>query len=186
MAALKRFLAPLTFCFVLPMATAASPVAPQPPAPARPSYYCAPHERAQLTYKPNGERQFLVPSEYSYWLREAAQANGVPEELLFALVWHESGFCQNAISRTGAIGLGQLMPGTAQMMGVDPYNPQQNLHGAARYLGQQLRRFGSVELALAAYNAGPGRVGNCNCVPPFTETINYVNNISAMFSAWRP
>ncbi|GHF94666.1 hypothetical protein GCM10017783_03390 [Deinococcus piscis] len=144
---------------------------------------CAPHERGQLTYSA-GRRQILIPQEYSVWLRQYAQAEGVPEALLFSLVWHESGFCQNAVSYAGAIGLGQLMPATAQGLGVNPYNAQQNLWGTARYLRQQYQRFGRTELALAAYNAGPGRVASCNCVPNITETRNYVSNIVRMYRSF--
>ncbi|ADY27220.1 Lytic transglycosylase catalytic (plasmid) [Deinococcus proteolyticus MRP] len=144
---------------------------------------CAPHERGQLVYSA-GRRQILIPQEYSTWLRQYAQAEGVPATLLFSLVWHESGFCQNAISHAGAVGLGQLMPATARGLGVNPYNAQQNLWGTARYLRQQYQRFGRIELALAAYNAGPGRVAACGCVPEITETRNYVNNIVRMYRSF--
>lgn len=79
----------------------------------------------------------------------------MPPNLLAALVKHESGGDQNAISSAGAIGLTQLMPGTAQALGVDPYDPWQNLVGGATYLKQMFDRFGDWALALAAYNAGP-------------------------------
>lgn len=144
---------------------------------------CAPHERGQLVYSA-GRRQILVPQEYSSWLKQYARSEGVPDALLFSLVWHESGFCQNAISSAGAIGLGQLMPATARGLGVNPYVAQQNLWGTARYLSQQYRRFGRVELALAAYNAGPGRVSSCGCVPAIPETVNYVNNIVNMYRSF--
>ncbi len=144
---------------------------------------CAPHERGQLLYGAAGQHQIVVPQEYSAWLRQYARAEGVPETLLFALVWHESGFCQKVISSAGAIGLGQLMPATAQGLGINPYVAQQNLWGAARYLRQQYARFGRVELALAAYNAGPGRVASCACVPPISETVNYVQRVTSMYRA---
>lgn len=144
---------------------------------------CLPHERGQLIYSA-GRKQILVPQEYSNWLRQYARSEGVPDTLLFSLVWHESGFCQNAISSSGAIGLGQLMPRTAQGLGVNPYIAQQNLWGTARYLSQQYRRFGRIELALAAYNAGPGRVASCGCVPAIPETVNYVNNIIRMYRSF--
>ena len=76
-----------------------------------------------------------------------------------ALVIQESRYNPTAISPKGAFGLGQLMPGTARQLGVDRYSLDGNLRGAARYLSWQLREFGRVDLALAAYNAGPGRVG---------------------------
>ena len=92
-------------------------------------------------------------------------------------MWTESAFRIDAISPAGAIGLGQLMPGTARSLGVDPYDPIQNLDGAANYISQQLRHFGSVDLALAAYNAGPGRVLQSGGVPNIAETQAYVRSV---------
>lgn len=105
---------------------------------------------------------------------DAACRNGLSPHLLDALIIQESRYNQAAISSAGAIGLGQLMPGTARELGVDPYDPAQNIEGAARYLQQQLAAFGSVRLALAAYNAGPGRVRQAGRVPNIRETRNYV------------
>ncbi len=96
------------------------------------------------------------------------------------LIRAESGFNPRALSPKGAQGLGQLMPGTARQLGVrDAWDPAQNLDGAARYFTTQLERFGSVSLALAAYNAGPHRVEQYGGVPPFRETRNYVAKITA-------
>lgn len=105
---------------------------------------------------------------------EAARAQGIDPRLLAALVWSESSFHPGAVSHAGAIGLAQLMPGTARMLGVEPLDPAQNLNGGARYLAMQLATFGSVELALAAYNAGPGAVRRHGGVPPYAETQMYV------------
>ncbi|WP_299846308.1 lytic transglycosylase domain-containing protein [uncultured Paracoccus sp.] len=96
-----------------------------------------------------------------------------------ALVWQESRFNARALSPKGAIGLAQLMPGTARILGVDPHDPMQNLDGGARYLLTQMQRFGSPTLALAAYNAGPGAVRKHGGVPPYRETRNYVLRIMA-------
>lgn len=102
-------------------------------------------------------------------------AQGIP--LLRALVAAESGDNPNAQSGVGAIGLGQLMPDTAKALGVNPNDPQQNLEGAARYLAEQLNRFHSIPLALAAYNAGPGAVEKYHGVPPYPETQAYVQRV---------
>ena len=94
----------------------------------------------------------------------------------------ESAFNPTARSPVGAIGLGQLMPDTARALGVDPHNPEENLHGSARYLLAQLARFGSPELALAAYNAGPQAVASHHGIPPYRETIAHVQRVMAIYS----
>jgi hypothetical protein len=115
--------------------------------------------------------------EYEDLARSIAIEEGIDPELYVRLVRQESAFNPDARSDAGAIGLAQLMPGTAADLGVDPTDPVQNLRGGARYLRQQLDRFGSVPLALAAYNAGPGRVSEYGGIPPFEETQNYVRRI---------
>lgn len=92
----------------------------------------------------------------------------------------ESAYDPKAKSPVGAIGLGQLMPGTAARLGVDPHDWQQNLDGSARYLAAMLERFGDAHLALAAYNAGPHRVDEYRGVPPFRETQNHVRRVMAV------
>lgn len=109
--------------------------------------------------------------------RAVARAHGVPEDLFLRLVRQESGWHTGAISPKGAIGLAQLMPDTARLLGVDPHDPQQNLEGGARYLRTQFDRFGTWDLALAAYNAGPEAVAQYGGVPPYAETQGYVKAI---------
>lgn len=92
----------------------------------------------------------------------------------------ESAYRPAAVSSAGAIGLGQLMPGTARDLGVDPHDTAQNLDGSARYLLAMLARFGTPELALAAYNAGPDAVARHGGIPPFTETQNHVRRVMAV------
>ena len=97
----------------------------------------------------------------------------------------ESGYNPAAVSPVGAIGLGQLMPGTASVLGVNPHDWQQNLDGSARYLLTQINRFGSPALALAAYNAGPGAVTEYGGVPPYAETEGHVRKVLAVFERLR-
>lgn len=104
-------------------------------------------------------------------------AYDIPAGLFLALVDQESRWNPAARSPKGAIGLAQLMPGTAAELGVDPRDPHQNLEGGARYLRAQYERFGSWRLALAAYNAGPEAVARHRGVPPYRETISYITNI---------
>lgn len=115
--------------------------------------------------------------QYLSVAKAAARKHGVPEDLFLRLVQQESGWNPTAKSHKGAMGLAQLMPGTARILGVDPANPAQNLEGGARYLAQQYRKFGTWRLALAAYNAGPGAVEKYGDVPPYRETKNYVKVI---------
>lgn len=103
----------------------------------------------------------------------------LPAGLLQAVAHQESGMRSDAVSPAGARGLMQLMPGTARELGVDPMDPVQSIDGAARYLRQQLDAFGTLDLALAAYNAGPGNVRRHDGVPPFAETQKYVAAITA-------
>lgn len=115
--------------------------------------------------------------DYRQAARDAARKYGIDPEMFLRLIQQESSFNPSAVSPKGAIGLGQLMPATAKELGVDPTDPMQNLEGAAKYLSQQLKRFGSPELALAAYNAGPTRVARLGRVPNIAETQNYVKTI---------
>lgn len=116
-------------------------------------------------------------SKFESAARDAARRHNVPEDLFLRLVTQESAWNPSAKSHKGAIGLAQLMPGTAQYLRVNPHDPLQNLEGGARYLAEQYRKFRSWRLALAAYNAGPAAVEKHNGVPPFKETQGYVRAI---------
>ena len=112
-------------------------------------------------------------------IKRVAREEGVNETLFLGLVYQESRFNPCAKSHAGAIGLSQLMPGTAKDLGVNPHNIEENLRGGARYLRQQLRTYGGeINKALAAYNAGPGNVNRYGGIPPFKETQGYVYNIT--------
>lgn len=114
---------------------------------------------------------------YATLFAQAAERTGVPARVLAAVASAESGFNPEAVSPAGARGLMQLMPGTARELGVDPMNPASAIDGAARLLAAHLRDFGSLPLALAAYNAGPGAVRRADGIPPYPETQTYVRKI---------
>jgi soluble lytic murein transglycosylase-like protein len=98
-----------------------------------------------------------------------------------AMIKVESNYAQDAVSRAGALGLAQLMPRTADDLRVDPANPLENLDGGARYLLEQLAEFGSLELALAAYNAGPEAVRRYDGIPPYDETQSHIAKVMAAY-----
>jgi peptidoglycan DL-endopeptidase CwlO len=116
---------------------------------------------------------------YAGYFRDAAAKYGVSANLLAAVAKVESGYDPGAVSKAGAQGLMQLMPSTAAGLGVDPLDPAQAVDGAARLLAKNLKEFGSVPLALAAYNAGGGAVHRYNGIPPFAETQAYVPKVRA-------
>jgi hypothetical protein len=125
-----------------------------------------------------------VPPQFAGVLMQAAAAANISPTLLSALVWQESRWNPQALSPKGAMGLAQLMPATARYLGVNPADPVANLHGGARYLRQLLDQFdGNVEKALAAYNAGPGRVRSAGGIPAIAETRNYVSSIVRRIAA---
>ena len=123
----------------------------------------------------------IRPTDITSEIERLAAEEGVPAELVRAVMWAESKFRQEAVSSKGAIGLMQLLPGTAADVGVDPYEIEGNVRGGTRYLKQMLERFAGDEdqlvKALAAYNAGPSRVAEHGGVPPYPETIEYVNRV---------
>jgi soluble lytic murein transglycosylase-like protein len=124
-----------------------------------------------------------IPAAYAAKVHELAARFDLSPALIEALVWQESRWQASAVSPVGARGLAQLMPGTARELGVDSSDPFANLEGGARYLRQQLDRFdGDLERALAAYNAGPGRVISANGIPRIRETQLYVTAIMGRLS----
>jgi soluble lytic murein transglycosylase-like protein len=126
-------------------------------------------------------------SAFDAQINAAAASNGIDPALLKGLVSQESGSNPSARSGAGAVGLTQLMPATASALGVtNPLDPAQSLQGGAKYLREQLDRFGGDEtLALAAYNAGPGAVQKYGGVPPYAETQNYVTSVMGKAAAFR-
>lgn len=116
-------------------------------------------------------------------LADAARLQGLDPGLLEAVAWQESRGRMSAVSVKGALGVMQLMPGTAAELGVRIDDLADNIRGGALYLRRQLDRFGSVPLALAAYNAGPGAVSRYGGIPPYRETQDYVAKI---MGRWRP
>ena len=123
------------------------------------------------------------PAQWRARVAELAAKYDISPALLEAVVWQESRWNPSAVSPVGARGLAQLMPGTARQMGVDSSDPSANLEGGARYLRMQLDAFGGdLEKALAAYNAGPGRVRQAGGIPAIRETQNYVASILSRLS----
>ena len=121
---------------------------------------------------------------YASLFEAAAQKYGVPAALLSAVAKQESGYDPKAVSPVGAQGLMQLMPGTAKRLGVtNAFDPAQAVDGAARMLRDLTHRFGRTDLALAAYNAGPGAVIKYDGIPPYPETQKYVRNVLSMMKA---
>lgn len=134
------------------------------------------HPQTYVTHAPAS----AGPAQWRSYVAYLAQKYDVSPALIEALVWQESRWRPNARSPVGASGLTQLMPGTARELGVNPWNPYANLEGGVKYLRQQLDRFnGDLEKALAAYNAGPGRVERAGGVPNIRETRLYVSSIMA-------
>jgi soluble lytic murein transglycosylase-like protein len=125
---------------------------------------------------------------YDDLIREQARQNGLSPDLVRAVIRAESGFNPHAISPKGAMGLMQLMPATARELGVvDPFHPAENIRGGVTYLARLLARSDQkLELALAAYNAGPGAVERYGAVPPYRETRSYIEKITRTTAAAAP
>jgi soluble lytic murein transglycosylase-like protein len=130
-------------------------------------------------------RSTLGGVPYADLFTRAGARYGVDPSLLAAVASQESGFNASAVSPAGAQGLMQFMPATAKGLGVDPLDPTSAIDGAARYLNNLTKQFGSTDLALAAYNAGPGTVTRHGGIPPYPETQNYVRAVLTKAEAYR-
>jgi soluble lytic murein transglycosylase-like protein len=116
--------------------------------------------------------------EYQSIIEQASVKYNVPVDLIKAVISAESDYNPNSVSKSGASGLMQLMPGTAKGLGVvNTFDPRQNIDGGTHYLKSMLDQFKDTKLALAAYNAGPNAVIKYNGIPPYSETQNYVKKI---------
>ena len=138
----------------------------------------------QATAAPPSGSGALAGVPYADLFTRAANRHGVDASLLAAVASQESGFDSQAVSPAGARGLMQFMPATAAGLGVNPLDPASAIDGAARYLSSLKTEFGSTELALAAYNAGPGTVRRYGEIPPYTETQNYVRAVMSKAQAY--
>lgn len=141
--------------------------------------YTPPPAPAATVVAPSSEIQpKLSPQEI---VRRAAVDAGLPPEIVHSIAKAESGYRPDAVSPKGAIGLMQLMPGTAAEMNVDPHDPAQNAEAGAKYLRDLLLKYENdphqVSKAVAAYNAGPGAVDKYKGIPPYRETVQYVNRV---------
>jgi hypothetical protein len=126
----------------------------------------------------------LAGVPYADLFTQAGNRHGVSPALLAAVAKTESGFNSSAVSAAGARGLMQFMPATATGLGVDTSDPASSIDGAARYLSSLTKQFGSTELALAAYNAGPGTVQRHGGIPPYAETKSYVQKVTRAAEAY--
>jgi len=126
-----------------------------------------------------------VTGDFASLINQASEKYGVNPNLVQAVIKAESNFDPDAVSSAGALGLMQLMPATARGLGVsDPLNPAQNIEGGVKFLSQLLSHYnGNTQLAVAAYNAGPGAVDKYNGIPPYQETQTYVTRVLGYFNS---
>ena len=130
-----------------------------------------------------GSGKVKIPDHFKELVYKYSELNGLDPDLVAAVITRESHWDPLITSKKGARGLMQLMPGTAADLGVsDVTNPEQNIKGGTKYLGDMIKQFGSVELGLAAYNAGPGNVLKYGGIPPFEETQEYVKIVMGLYN----
>ena len=132
-----------------------------------------------IAYSEPTQEELPPHKKYDILIAAAAEKYEIDPALLKGLIKAESNFNKTARSREGALGLVQLMPSTARSMGVNPLDPKEAIEGGAKYLSQMLNRYdGNTEMALAAYNAGPGNVDRYRGIPPFRETVLYIKRVT--------
>ena len=139
-----------------------------------------PTGRNEFIIRQTNRRRVKLPAgdRYDKLILRSARNHRVEPALVKAVIAAESNFMPTAVSRVGAQGLMQLMPKTAQELGIDnPFHPAENVEGGTRYLRDMLDRFGDLERALAAYNAGPEAVDRFDGIPPYPETLKYVTRV---------
>ncbi len=141
----------------------------------------------QVNSKLDWQKMPLFSADYDELISRAARNHQLDSALIRAVIHAESAFNVFAVSRKGAMGLMQLMPSTAKDMGVkNPYRPDENIEGGSRYLAKLLARFdGDIELACAAYNAGPTAVAQYQGIPPYPETQSYVKRVKILMQRYQ-
>jgi soluble lytic murein transglycosylase len=144
------------------------------------------HSRYAFYLKESPSRE-ITHRNFEDIIERYASANRLEKALVKAVIKAESNYNPRAVSSKGAQGMMQLIPETArEMMVVDPFDPEDNIRGGTRYLRKMLDLFNdNLDLALAAYNAGPGAVRQHGGIPPYTETVNYVRKVKGFLNAYR-
>lgn len=144
-------------------------------------------KKSKSRWSGNDRRKKYDSGRYDTDITRVSRRYNIDPHLIKAIIQAESNFNHRAVSKQGAQGLMQLMPGTARELRVlNPFNPQENIDGGTRYFRRLLNTFGgNIKLSLAAYNAGPGQVLRAKGVPPIPETIRYVNKVLKQYKVYK-